>query len=198
MLGDYAGAAGTLQHALEIRQDSSVYTNLGTLYFFQGLYTQARAALEKALELGANEYLVWGNLGDVYRFLPDHEDEAREAFVRAHQLVREEVAADPGDTWLRGLSAEYLAKQGDTDAARAELQALAASPKISADAWYDMAQTWEVVGDREAALGAAEQALRNGYGTVEFKNDPEFTELRKDVRYHRLMIEFDQAETESE
>jgi Flp pilus assembly protein TadD len=57
-------AVAALQHALEIKPDSDVYGNLGTILFYQGKYDTSVPAFEKAVELGANKYDSWGNLGD--------------------------------------------------------------------------------------------------------------------------------------
>src|SRR5271169_977512 len=61
-------AVAALQHALEIRPGSDVYTNLGTILFYQGKYDGSVPAFEKAVELGANTFDNWGNLGDAYRW----------------------------------------------------------------------------------------------------------------------------------
>jgi serine/threonine protein kinase len=50
-----------------------------------GQYEEAIAPLEKAVQLAANRYLYWGNLGDAYRWAPGHKPKAREAFARAIQ-----------------------------------------------------------------------------------------------------------------
>ena len=47
-------AASILQRALEVAPAAPIYTNLGTIRFFQGRYTDAVAAFEKAVEQAAN------------------------------------------------------------------------------------------------------------------------------------------------
>ena len=41
---------------------------------------------EKGIALGLNDYVIWGNLGDAYRNLPEFKDKAREAYQTGHQI----------------------------------------------------------------------------------------------------------------
>ena len=46
------------------------------------------AAFEKAVELSANSYLYWGNLGDGYRWASGRRGEAAAAYRRASELIK--------------------------------------------------------------------------------------------------------------
>src|SRR6185436_7324070 len=65
-------ASAMLQRAIPIRPTSTLYGNLGTVYYYQGLYPEAAAAYKKALAFaeGANRHAMWGNLGDAWRQIP--------------------------------------------------------------------------------------------------------------------------------
>ena len=91
-VGRYDQAASILQRALEVRPVAAIYTNLGTLRFYQGRYADAVAAFEKSVELGAGNHLYWGNLGDGYRWAPGRRNEAPAAFRRAIALIEERIA----------------------------------------------------------------------------------------------------------
>src|SRR5215510_14141936 len=105
----------SLHDALPIRPSSSLYSNLGTVLFAQGLYGPAAGAFERALAMGgaANNPLYWGNLADAYRQLPDAADKAREAYDHAIRLLDAELARSPQDLTLRSRRVLYLAKRGD-------------------------------------------------------------------------------------
>ena len=96
--------------------------NLGTILFYQGKYDRAVPAFEKAVELGANNYDNWGNLGDAYRWSSNKKNQAKPAYEHAIQLVREEIARNPNEMELRTDLALYLAKAGDKGAALKELK----------------------------------------------------------------------------
>jgi serine/threonine protein kinase/Tfp pilus assembly protein PilF len=188
--GDLGKAAAQFQKALEIQPQPSLYSNLGVLYFAQGLYPQAAQAYEQALGLpgGANSYLLWGNLGDACRFLPEGSARAREAYSRALQLLADRLHAAPRDSTLLSRRALYLAKRGDCGPALStggEIEQLA---QKDADARFRLVVADEVCGRREPALAMLEKALQNGYSLAEVQRDPELLALRGDVRYHRLLV----------
>jgi tetratricopeptide (TPR) repeat protein len=188
--GDLDQAATQFQKALEIQPQPMLYANLGTLYFAQGLYPQSAQAFEQALELqgGANSYLLWGNLGDACRFLPEGGARAREAYTRALQLLADPLRAAPRDVTLLSRRALYLAKRRDCGpalAAGGEIDRLAQG---DAAARFRLVVTNEVCGRREPALSALEKALHSGFPLAEVQRDPELLALRSDVRYHRLLV----------
>jgi serine/threonine-protein kinase len=195
--GDLAQAAAQFQKALEIQPQSSLYSNLATLYFAQGLYPQAAQAYEQALGLpgGANNYLLWGNLGDACRFLSGGGARSREAYPRALQLLADPLRAAPRDVTLLSRRALYLAKRGDCGSALAtggEIERLA---RKDADARSRLVVANEVCGRREPALAVIERALRDGLPLTEVQRDPELLALRGDVRYHRLLARLAPAST---
>jgi len=187
--GDLAQAASQFQKALAIQPEASVYANLGTVQFAQGFYEESVGAYERALEMpaGSNSYLIWGNLGDACRWAPDQKERASEAYLRASQLVQEQLRSKPGDPGLRSSLASYLAKRGDCAPASAELGALEKVSDKGASSWFRMAVAYEVCTLREKALAALVQALRAGLPLDEVKKDPELLALRADARYHRLI-----------
>jgi tetratricopeptide (TPR) repeat protein len=113
MLGDPDAAAKAFQRALQIEPTASVYNNLGTLRFFQGQYADSVAAFRRAIELRANSYLYWGNLGDAHRWNPPTKHEAADAYATAIRLARDAISARPNDLDLRATIAVYRAKSGD-------------------------------------------------------------------------------------
>ncbi len=188
MLGDYAGAARAFQQSLEIEPDATVYSNLGTLYYFQGLYPQSVAAFEKAVQYGANNHVVWSNLGDAYRWTPGNQQKARDAFVTALHLLNEEIRARPDDAALQSRQALYLAKQGDRANALTAADAVMTRKEKDPESLYLLAVAYELAGARAKSLTALDRAIRNGYSTEEVKADPELASLRRDVQYQRMMV----------
>ena len=187
MLEDYEDAASAFQRALEIEPSAQGYTNLGTLRYFQGHFSDAVPAMEKAVELGATNYLYWGNLGDAYRWAPGMHQKAKAAYLRAIDLVRAQIATSPDDSTRHGQLAGYLAKSGDTPHALEELAVLERLPKKSAKTLFATAIAYEVSGKRSDALGALKAAIAAGYPRQEIRNEQELVSLRADIRYQRLL-----------
>lgn len=188
MRGDLAQAASQLQKALQIKPDHSLYANLGTIYFAQGFYKRSAAAFERALETpgGANSYLFWGNLGDAYRWIPE-EKKAREAYLRAIQILREEMRPSAKDPIKRSRLALYLAKSGAKEEALRECAVVESLTQLDANTWFRLAVAYEAAGHREKALAALDRALPAGLPRQEIQRDPELLRLREDIRYHKLM-----------
>ncbi len=185
--GDYPGTIEALQHSLTIHPTMAGFSNLGTAYFFQGFYNEAAAAFEDALAVGANDLRVWANLGDAYRQIPGRAEQARESYERAVQLVRAELSSQPNDPQLQSRLALYLARIGDTAAARAAMPE--PGPNLyfqSPSAWFRACLTYEAMGERDRALDALGEALRRGYPLSVVEAEPELVELRQDVAFHRL------------
>jgi serine/threonine-protein kinase len=189
--GRFADAAAEFQQSLRIKPSPGVYTNLGTSLFFQGLYSDSVAAMEKARDLGANNFQMWANLADAYRWTPGRERDAVDAYRRAIQLAREESAGKPDDANLHSRLAVYLAKSSAREQALEEAAAAerAAGGK-SAPVLSRLVVAYEVCGRRGKALEAMSAALKAGHSAEEFRLDPELLELRKDPNYHMLIARY--------
>lgn len=192
-LGRHDEAASGFQRALEVRPSAATYTNLGTLRFFQGRYADAVAAFEKAVDLGANTYLNWANLADGYRWAPGRRGEAPAAYRHASDLIKAQLAKNPQDADLLTRHAVYLVKVGESDAALKTIAEVGARPSLASATLYRVTMVYELAGDRAKALAAVEKALAAGYPAKEIENEPEFTALRADARYHRLVARLAQT-----
>lgn len=180
-------AASALQRSLEIKPDANTYGNLGTLRFFQGRYDEAIPAFEKAVNLEANQYIAWGNLGDACRWAPGHSAQAKSAYDNAIRLAREALATRPGDPDLKSSLALYLVKNGDRQAALAQIQAVDQMPNKPASVLFKSAVVHELSGQRDQALASLSAALHAGYALNEVRQEPELLALRSDARYQLIL-----------
>ena len=189
MLDRYDDAASALQRSLEIKPSAYAYGNLGTLRFFQGRYEDAVPDFEKAVQMEANEYLWWGNLGDAYRWAPGQAAKAKPAYQDAIRLIREEIATHPKDLELQTNLALYLAKSGDKQAALAQIKEVDRVPDKPASVLFNSAVVHELGGERDQALASLRAAHKAGYALKEIKNEPELVALRADPRYQLLLLD---------
>lgn len=189
MLDRNDDAAAALQHALEIQPNADTYNNLGTIRFFQGRYSDSVAAFEKTVELSANSYDSWGNLGDAYRWTPGDADKAKQAYRRAIDLIHDEIQKNPKDLDMRATLASYLAKSGDQENALQELKPVEQANKKEALTWYRSAVVYELCGQRDKALQALLSAVKEGQSLRDIKNDPELISLRADPKYHLEILD---------
>jgi serine/threonine protein kinase/Flp pilus assembly protein TadD len=177
-------AVAALQHALEIKPASDVYTNLGTILFYQGKYDESVPAFEKALVLNANNFDNWGNLGDAYRWSTGNKNKAKATYRHAIQLVQEEIVKNPAQADLKADLAMYLAKSDDQSAALRVLKPVEEAHSKDPSVLYSSAVVYELCGEREKALNSLLLAVQTGEDLNDIKNEPEFVSLRTDPRYH--------------
>ncbi|MEM8963061.1 MAG: protein kinase [Acidobacteriota bacterium] len=182
-------AATLLQRALEIRPKAAVYSNLGTLLFAQGRYAEAIEPYRKAVALevgGAGDALMWGNLGDAYRWTPGHEVDAHNAFARAVELIQEDLVTRPDDPHLHSQLALYLAKGGECSAAEAAAEQVAAHGDPAGRFAFRLAIAHHVCGRVEEALSQLDHALSAGFSRTTIEDEIELRTLRELPGYQAL------------
>ena len=165
LLGRDDDAIAALQHALEIKPAADVYTNLGTILFYQGKYDQSVPAFEKAVELGANNFDNWGNLGDAYRWSSGKKDKAKPAYQHAIQLVKEEIAKNPNQIELRSglgnVSGQVRRQRRCSQALKPVEEAHDTNPSDL----YNSALVYELCGKRDQALDFASGCRQSWAGS---------------------------------
>jgi len=194
-LGRDDDAAAALQKALAIKPTSELYNTLGTIRFYQGHYDEAVPAFEKNVEMGANNFDNWANLGDAYRWSSTQKDKAKNAYNTAIRMVREEISKHPGQLDLQADLALYLAKSGEKAAALEALKPLETATLNDPNLFYLSATVYELCGNREKALKALTLAVGKGQPISDLSNDPELISLRTDPRYHLDVLSAASQET---
>jgi len=185
MQAHFAEASAEFQKALQIKPAAITYSNLGTSLFFQGLYQQSVVAMEKAVDMGANNSQNWINLGDAYRWTPGNENKAKDAYRTAIKMIRDELSTKPNDADLRSRLALCMAKIGEKKEALAEAAAVETLDR-TASVLSRQVSVYEICGQRRQALDTMAAALKAGYSMEEFGRDPELLELRKDPGFLKL------------
>jgi serine/threonine-protein kinase len=180
-------AASVLQRSLEIKPDADTYSNLGTLMFFQARYAESVPLFEKAVAIGANNYIFWGNLGDAYRWAPGRADKSSSAYTTAIRLANEELASHAHNMDARIHLALYLAKSGNKNDALREVSVVDNAQQNDAEELFLSAVVHEISGERDRALAMLSGAVKAGYGLGEIEHEPELQSLRADPRYHALI-----------
>lgn len=185
-------ALQVLQQGLHIRPSGQLYTNLGTALFQRGDYLGAAQAFEHAVSASKgsnNAYLRWANLADTLRWIPGREPASREAYHEAAELLRQLLARSPNDVTYLSRLALYCAKLGQQAEAASLIQrALSDAPK-EPDVRFRAAMTYELIGQRDAALGELRAAQQLGYPDGFITAEPDLLALRRDPRFQRVKKE---------
>jgi eukaryotic-like serine/threonine-protein kinase len=185
--GEWAEAERNLKDAIGLRPGGSAYSNLGTLYIYAGRYAEAVPVLEQAVALGGSDekhaYLIWGNLGDAYRWTPSREASAKAAYRKAIDLATAQLAVNPKDPTLLSQIAVYEARMGNFAQAETRTQAALKLAPADASVLFNSALVLEAAGKRADSLKLLSSALAAGYSLNVVEREPELASLRKDPRY---------------
>lgn len=178
----YAAAETSLQKSIQLAPNYQAYANLGWLYMEQKRYSEAAAAIRKALELNDKDWRVWSDLQLVYTWLKDDE-KMRAARAKTLSLLEQYASLNsqeaPVQSMLSMLYAEDKLREKAIVRANA---ALALAPK---DPWIlaDIAETYDDLGDRKRAIQYARESLKNGYTLADLQERPALVGLLADPSF---------------
>ena len=176
--GKFREASDLITKTLQFEPTARTYSTLGVAYYYQRRYAEAAAALNAGKALDPNLYVTWGNLGTVYRHLPNGQAQAREYFRTAIELARKRLQVVKQDYNTYANLAEYWAKLGDGR------EALGAVEQIPVDARNQYADrivlALELSGERRRAVDAVKALLPTDPALTYIKNDPDLEPLWKD------------------
>jgi eukaryotic-like serine/threonine-protein kinase len=184
--GEWAEAERSFRKAIDLRPRGSVYSNLGTLYIYTERYADAVPVLEKAAALSGSDRhgdVIWGNLGDAYRWTRGREKDAPAAYARAIELGTAQLAVNPNDATLLSQIAVYHAKAGQSSAAGNLIHtALGLAPRDHS-ILYRSALILEIEGRRKQSLAALRASVSSGQSISVIEREPELASLRADPAY---------------
>jgi serine/threonine-protein kinase len=176
-LGRYDEAAAAYERSIALAPSGSAYSNLGLIRYDSGRYADACVALERASALTPNDYRVWANLGDAYRWTPARNADAPQAHERAIAAARSALSVNANDALAHAVIASCLAKNGKLEDAGAEIRAALTIDPTDPYVLYDAAVVSKLRGDSDAATNWLRRAVGNGYSAAEAAHDPELAPL---------------------
>jgi tetratricopeptide (TPR) repeat protein len=186
ILGRYTEADKALQKVIAIAPSAAAYSNLGTSQFAQHRYGAAVMWFEKAVKLSSNDDRLWRNLGDAYAKVAALANKAPDAYRHAIALAQKQVNVNPSNADARTALALYYAKVGDRTHALANLQISADNAALSSEIELRVADTYELMGDRNRAFEWLATAIRSGLSFKQIEDDPDLEQLRRDSQFTEL------------
>ncbi len=185
--GRFDEAIGALRRSIEIKPSALAYSNLGACQYLLGDFAGATDSFGKAITLTPGDYRYHVYLGDALTFAPGRAEKAKQAYEEAIPLAESVLRVNPRDGRATGLLALCKARTGRTEeAARLVARAVALEPE-NATVLERAAIVNLALARRDEALTLLEQAVARGYGSVEFRSDPEFSSLRNEPRFQLLL-----------
>ena len=163
------------------------YNNLGALEFLLGRYTQSIAAYEKAVRLTPDQYLLWANLGDAYRWGPGTRPQSREAYEKAVGLASRELRLNPQSARIHGTLALCHAKLARNREAKSHLDRARRLDPGRLQTLYQAAVVENLTGHSREAVEWLERAAAAGYSLEEIERDPELADLRPRQDFQKIV-----------
>ena len=174
-------ASAEFGKSISLRPSATAYSNRGGVRFYLGDYAGSAADFRQATQLEPNNALTWGNLGDALDATGD--SGARDAYLRAIELSRQQLAVNAKDADLLGRMSFYLAK---TSECREALTRIDEARRLAPDRvplLFKSAKVAEVCHQRDSAIRYLESAIRKGYPRREIEQDPNLEQLRRTPAY---------------
>jgi eukaryotic-like serine/threonine-protein kinase len=175
-------AEWALKKSIELSPSYVAYLNLAFLYSAEHRFQESVAAGQRAAALGDKDFNVWTNLMDAYLWLKETE-KADAARTTAMKLLDGQIHTNPEDAEAQATLAALLAKNGDREKA---LNGIQISLALSPDSGYvlgQVADAYELLGDRRNALVYLRKAMAHGLSQLQVKEDPEIQPVLQDPHF---------------
>jgi tetratricopeptide (TPR) repeat protein len=172
------------EQSIARRPSYDALSNLGVIYYDEGRYVDAVRTFERALDLDSNQHQVWANLAWAYEESPPLRGRAPAAFREAVRLAEALRTLTPDDPRLLSDLATYYLEVGEPERAREPImRALRRDPQ-NVEVAFSAALVYEALGERDAALRWARQAMTGsgGYPLSYIEETPELQGLLPALR----------------
>ncbi len=178
--GKLEEASKAYQQALQL--DGSYFqaaVALANVLTLQQRYEEAVAADQRAVDMRPADWRSWGSLGTAQEFSGRAADEA---YRKAVELGAPQLKITPDDGYLVSRMGRFYASLHDSGHALPLLRkTLVLAPK-DPDVLERVAESYELLGERDQALKTLTRALELGFSIEYGKKTPIFERLRKDPR----------------
>ena len=181
--GEYDRALRSYDRLVHLDPASFVVVsyNRALIFLYQGKHDDAMRELDRAASVEPNNPLLRCIRALVMFYRGEVSD--------ATNLLREVLSANPNLHGVRPFLAICLSKQGDHDAARAELNDnVQRTAAVDPDIAYAVASVYALEGNRDLAFEWLNRAVALGNENQPvFAHDPNLAGLREDARFEELM-----------
>lgn len=186
-LGRYPEAIKSLQNSITIRPTEDAFSNLGTAFFALRQFDDAAKNYSEAAKLNAQNYVIWGNLGDSYYYSGNH-SQAALAYQKAISLGQERLEVNPRDASALSDISGYYAMLGRRQEALSNLEkALQLSDKKDPDVLFEAAMVHNQLGESSTALEWLEKARSAGFPPASISDAPALDNLHGNVAFQAIL-----------
>jgi serine/threonine-protein kinase len=184
--GDLANAKAMFERSNAIEANVSAQSNLATLLFYEGDYRRA-LPLFRQVAARSDNCLHWGNLADAYRQLPEFQDKAAAAYLRAIALAEAGLKQKPDDAKLLSVLAIYYAHSREKGKALTAIARARGLAPADLETIRQAILVYEATGERPAALDALREFRERLGNSEEIEKEPDLAFLRRDPTYMKII-----------
>jgi eukaryotic-like serine/threonine-protein kinase len=186
-IGEFDEAAETLKRSRNLDPDSDeAAATTSLLLRYQGKYEQALSFARRAVELNPADDTNWLELGECYSSLHNHQNEARNAYLRAAMEAEQHLSTQQGNGPVWMLLALYKVKSGDPQEAPALMERADSLGAYDIDSQLHKARILDLLGKRDEAVSTLAACFQKGATDLQVAPVPDMQSLRRDPRYRQI------------
>jgi len=164
-------AEATFQKSIQIAPTYQAYADLGWLYLVEKRYAESVKLTRQALELNDKDWRVWDNLLTAYRWLKDDE-KTRSTRLETLKLLEEYASVNSGEAPVQSRLGIFYAQDHLRDKALSHANAAFSLAPKDPEVLADLAETYDVLGERKRAVQYAQGSLSNGSTMADLQRHP--------------------------
>ncbi len=175
-------ARAAFERSIELESSFIALSNLGTLEFEDGRFGTAAQYFVRALEKEPEDRATWTYLATAQHFGGRPEDAVR-AFQRAVEIGEDELVESPDDPEILASVAGSCGMLGNFERGLELARRAAHQEGMRPVVMGSLAEAFEDLGERDAAIEWIVKAFDNGLKPVWVERRPSLQDLRSDPRY---------------
>jgi len=188
MMGNTQQALSAYEDSLHLKPSPQAYTNLGSLYYYDGQFQNSVKMQKQALEFVPDDHRVWGKLAASLRFVNGQESESLAAYQKAVKLALNNLEINSEDWLTRGQLGLYYSYLEQTGESFELLQQAVDESQRNSEVLYLQALSYLSVDESKIALDILEEAVeKDDYYRLFIGLDPDLQILKENPRFLLLL-----------
>ncbi|OUS27272.1 hypothetical protein A9Q98_09650 [Thalassotalea sp. 42_200_T64] len=181
LLMDWQKASIAWSKALAIEPTALTYSNLGTSLFFLQQFDDAANIYQQSTALTPGDNVVWGNLGDAYKYSENQKGKSTVAYKQALALALKKEVINPLDVNLQSQLARYYSELQQCDSADSYQQVILKQAPNDPYIYYDLALVAINCDNESGAQLMINKTLKFGYPRELLLADPQFIAYKEQL-----------------
>jgi TolB-like protein/Flp pilus assembly protein TadD len=189
MIGDTKRALSAYESSLQLKPSRQAFTNLGTSYYYAGKFEKSTEMQNQALLLAPYDHRVWGRLAESYRFIPEKQNESKQAYQRAAELALNNLTINNEDWLTRAMLGLYYMFLDRTTEGLELIEVAVAQSQRNPEILYFQALALLQMDKEEEAINVLQEAVElEAYYRQFIAQDPDLQRLKDQSKFKSLLL----------